>query len=192
MYETSTFIFQSMPAFLAFYAAVPHVRSNVIQTVHLDLDPKIAVAPSHNCPFKSSPRRPWPHETIDDNRFVSNEPQRRNFLPQFILFKRPTWWQATSRVLTRLPALKSLTVDAPSGVFGEYNGDDWDRQLVEALHFLKDRVDFVVAARNHHFIWEDEPQSDDNGGSIWTWSARERKMTYQRVDMTMLWRSDYY
>lgn len=181
-----------MPAFLAFYAAVPHAWSNVIQTVHLDLDPQEAVAPSHNCPFKSSPRRPWPHTPIDDYRFVSKNLERRRFLGQVIFFKRPTWWQATSRVLTRLPALKCLTVDVPSGVFGEFRGDDWDRQLVEALDPLKDRVDFVVAARNHHFVWEDEPQSDDNGGSIWTWSAKERKMTHKTVNLTMLWRSDYY
>jgi hypothetical protein len=181
-----------MPAFLAFTAAIPPAWSNVIQTVHLDLDPKVAVAPSHNCPFRTSPHRPWPHETIDDDRFISKKPQRRDFLPHFTRSKMPTWWQKTSRVLTHMPALKSLTVDIPSGVFGKFPGDDWDRQLMEALHPLKDRVDFVVAARNHGFIWEDEPQSDDNGGSIWTWSAKERKMTYERVNMTMLWRSDYY
>jgi hypothetical protein len=70
---------------------------------------------------------------------------------------------------------------------------EWNGELMGPLDALKHRVDFVITLLTHHFRWDVEPDygSDDNGGSVWTWSAKEGNMSCMSLPLMMLCWSDY-
>jgi hypothetical protein len=98
----------------------------------------------------------------------------------------------TGRVLHRLPALRKLTVKAPMTMFSKPSGE-WDGELMGPLDALKHRVDFVITLLTHNFKWdvESDYEPDYNGGSVWTWSAKEGNMSCTSLPLTTLIWSDY-
>lgn len=189
-YEISTFTFQDIPAFLAFYTSVPPALSNTIQAVHFDLDSNMAPVPRRIS--LSDPKRS--RVRLRDSfhyHLVSSKWKTSNPIPRLVFFRRPTWWQVTGLVLHRLPALKTFTVEAPMNMFSETSGE-WNGELMGPLEALKHRVDFEITLRTHHFMWDTEPDYDPdyNGGSAWTWSAGEGNMSSRTLPLKVLYWSD--
>ena len=190
-YGISTFTFQNIPAFLAFYTSVPPALSDTIQTVHFDLD-------SHMAPVSrriSLSGKPYGRVQLGEPfhyHLVSGKRKTSNPLPRLVSSRRPTWWQVTGLVLHRLPGLKKFTVEAPMNMFSEPSGE-WNGELMGPLDALKHRVDFEVTLRTHNFIWGTEPDydPDNNGGSGWTWSAKGGKMSSTTLPLKILYWSDH-
>ena len=77
-------------------------------------------------------------------------------------------------------------------MFSKTSGE-WNGELMGPLDDLRYRVDFVITLLTHHFKWDVEPdyETDDNGGSVWTWSAKEGNMSYMSLPLKTLYWSDY-
>jgi hypothetical protein len=77
-------------------------------------------------------------------------------------------------------------------MFSKPSGE-WDGELMGPLDALKHRVDFVITLLTHNFKWdvESDYEPDYNGGSVWTWSAKEGNMSCTSLPLTtLIWSDD--